>query len=300
MLCPLHLHALTELKKQSIDDKRRLTAAIMDRLSHGLTLIAPPERVTLEVLRLVQSLALHKERILPPRDEVWTKPAFILGSPSFPRKGVSAQAHDWASRMAEGELWSMSLAQIEAHFPESSETVLGSQVKTINELNSRKRENRAQFTTYKQLYRNELVGLLDVFDEEIADVGLLMFAAAGGNMTTVTAEERRESARGWRNAVLIMSDQRGIEQAFPTAHVMTSMYARMDWDTMRQYRVNDSADFWHAASALPYCDAFMTERNLQGLLAQAHLPEVYGCEVVSSYDSLQRWLDGKSHAANDT
>jgi hypothetical protein len=57
----------------------------------------------------------------------------------------------------------------------------------------------------------------------------------------------------------------------------------MRWNKERQFKRNDWHDFGHAAVALTYCDAFLTERPLHELVTRPEpsLESVNGCRTAS-------------------
>jgi hypothetical protein len=62
-----------------------------------------------------------------------------------------------------------------------------------------------------------------------------------------------------------------ISDRLPTLRIAASLHAGVRWDSTRKFKCSDSADFRHAAAAVPYFDYFLTERSLNHLLSDGNL-----------------------------
>ena len=72
VVCPIELHVFIELLRQRLPEKRAATARLVDSLSHGITIVVPPERVFLEVLSFALAARAGPPFPAAPGDEVWT------------------------------------------------------------------------------------------------------------------------------------------------------------------------------------------------------------------------------------
>jgi hypothetical protein len=72
--------------------------------------------------------------------------------------------------------------------------------------------------------------------------------------------------------------------AFGSLYVPAMLHASVRSEAKRKLKPNDIFDFRHAAAALPYCRAFLTDRPLKTLITSGHvrLDTLFGCEVVAS------------------
>ena len=79
---------------------------------------------------------------------------------------------------------------------------------------------------------------------------------------------------------------------FPQYHIMGVIHATIRW-MRRRYQVNDPMDHQHATTALPYCNAFFTERDLRDTLTRGpfHLDRAYGCHVISDPNEAVAYLE---------
>src|SRR5262245_30206809 len=80
---------------------------------------------------------------------------------------------------------------------------------------------------------------------------------------------------------------RSLGHLLPGLSIMTELYAlyETDRDAKKPLSSNDWFDSSHAAAALPYCDVFLTEKNLAHMLRQMLKADVqYGCQVIGSLE----------------
>lgn len=78
----------------------------------------------------------------------------------------------------------------------------------------------------------------------------------------------------------------------PTLHISALCYSAIRWDKKRNLSANDIYDFQHAAAAIGYCDAFLTEKPLMTLLAQRNLKikADFRCAVISDIEEATQWI----------
>jgi len=84
-----------------------------------------------------------------------------------------------------------------------------------------------------------------------------------------------------------------IKAHFPQYHIMGVVHATIRW-MRRRHQLNDLMDHQHATAALPYCNAFFTERDMRDILTRGpfHLDRVYGCRVISDPNEAVKYLEG--------
>ena len=108
LLCPSSALVFAELAEQRLPEKREATAGLMDRLSRGLVLASPPDRVFLEVLRFVQSAVAGAPFPHAPLGEVWTCPSFAFGHTDTQALPESIPGSDAVNSLVVQDLWDRS------------------------------------------------------------------------------------------------------------------------------------------------------------------------------------------------
>ncbi len=137
--------------------------------------------------------------------------------------------------------------------------------------------------SYQQTYRDEIVGAVDVYSDLAADV----IAERAG----VTPAERGSPSwidcqRMCRNLLIAAFEKPGTKEALRTIHALASLHAGLRWNKMTNFKENHFYDFEHAAAALAYCDAFLTEGFLTSLANARHtgLCDINRCRVTTDID----------------
>jgi hypothetical protein len=80
--------------------------------------------------------------------------------------------------------------------------------------------------------------------------------------------------------------------AFPSMYIWAGLHTRGKVDSS-SYTMNDIYDFDHACAAVPYCEAFLTERRLSTWLRQRPIAvnTHFDCEVIGDDKSAIKYLE---------
>ena len=292
--CPIESHVFLELYKQRLPEKRQATALLIDDLSRGVVILAPEERAFLETLRFVQYLTNAEPMITAPRDEVWTKAAYLLGHVTPHDPSLPPDVAKWVEDQFHGDLWNRGFSDILSELPDPPDPDMSWTIGAAERLNRGKVDARTRFRSYEALYDSELDGVLEAYSTSLADVSHYLFARAGHDPSTVTENQKLASSNGLRRVLAKAFRKQNLAAALPTFHITATLYSRMQWDATRAYVPNDFADFGHATAAFPYFDAFATERPLADLSRQAGLPALYGTVMLTTMAQLIDWLKASS------
>jgi hypothetical protein len=101
------------------------------------------------------------------------------------------------------------------------------------------------------------------------------------NGETGVAEQARD------RLLALLVGRPNLKQDLPTVYIGSAIYAAID-HKHRQFDDGDLFDHDHAIAALPYCDAFFTEKKLGTLLTEmpAQLDKEYDCRVLWKSDQV--------------
>jgi hypothetical protein len=79
---------------------------------------------------------------------------------------------------------------------------------------------------------------------------------------------------------------------FPSFIVEAGLHDSVRNDLPRKYKTNDLSDFRHAKAALPYFDAFFTEKSLKNMVCASNLSldKKYSCEVLCKPVEVLKYL----------
>lgn len=293
VVCPVEFHVVEELHRQKIPEKRHATLTLIDELSRRTVLASPADRLFLEVLRLVQGLVAGVAPTAPPVDEMWTRPLFAAGhdfseleAPELPSAVVEqlrSEIHD--------QWWAMGFVELFA-LTGSPPIDPIAKIATAGMLNDAKANPANLFDSYDATYWSEVRGTLDAYLPQLEEIWRYLYQRSGGDPSTITPAELRESALQVRQLLYDGARKVGLRSTVPTLHTGVTLYSRMQWDRKRAYKGNDIFDFGHAEAALPYYNAFATDAGLASLIRQSGLMSDYACELLTSADQLLSWIAG--------
>lgn len=291
LVCPIELNTFAELNKQRLPDKIKATAAVIDRFSLGVVLVPPHERAFIEILRLLEAAPSGPPFPSAPKDEVWTKVAFLFGHGELVSDRLSPEMLAELNALLLRELWDMGFTQFLDQLDGTAPVSFEWAKTAADKANVGKADARVKFPSYRALYLSESQGILDLYASVISDVCLDLFDRAGGDISSVTQEQKDRAVQQTQNLLVSLLEKYDLARQLPSVHVQATLFASVQWDVGRRYKPNDFQDFGHAAAALGYCDGFATERSLAALLRQSKLTQHYDTTVLSTPAELLAWLE---------
>ncbi len=291
-ICPLSEGAFIELLKQHDLLTRQRTAALMDELSMGVTLIEPERRMATEIAHFIHDKIGHGP--LDPLDNlVWCKVAFVLGVLHPVIEGI---AHDLTLALQKGvldEMWDMSLGQmVETLDPLPVPSFLDFDAIAAR-LNTDIAAHASELRSFAQAYKAEVRGIVDLIGHIAGEV----VHTIGRRQGVIAADEPLAldpfALKQWKNLLALALKKDKAQHDMRSLHLQASLHASHRWNKGRKLDGNDLLDFAHATAALAYCDAFFTERPLCTMIQQNHigLVSLYGRTVCTSLAEAVRFVD---------
>ena len=118
-------------------------------------------------------------------------------------------------------------------------------------------------------------GLIDLPDDASADE----FCVVGKNTC---------------NSIFDKLEDNTDREFLPSYHIPAAIAASVWRDKKRKIKPTDWLDFQHAGTAIPYCDAFFTEKSLAHLSMQSdmRLDHEYSCLILSELEVAAEYLIG--------
>lgn len=294
-ICPFSEEVLLEIKKQSDPKTLEESINVIDQLSKGVCFVSIDERVKHEIKNLLSLSPDQTLESLSMPAEIWTKSGYVLGfvgtekflGDSSPPEEIRKSMIDYA--------WDINLSKVlKQGGPEEFLDGL-MPIDVSDELNSGKSDHAHENTSYEQMYRSELGGIVDVYSEHIRSVWKSYCTETGRPPN----KEMLDSGQSMVQKVLFNGTKhKKLMTVVPTIHILASIHASTRWDKSRKYGANDWSDFNHAIYALPYCDYFFTEKSLRALLVSKKLEfdKLYECEIFRrSSDALCALKKGKTN-----
>jgi len=281
VICPLSPHIFLELMNIGDKEKRLSMAQVMDELSQQVCFISPLDIAGQELLSFVRYFQAKDkgDPIFNPVKYVFTKVPFVLGEFSLTLDGISdeqlndmrVQFFDHLSKFTLVEM----LKTIKDNFPQRKSENL------IAQLNKGKDDNQ-DWKSFHEVFMQEIIGLLEVVKDDIAKLWIYLYANDKG--CSITSEEiyESESVKLLSSLIYQAFDQKKINRELPFFHINASLYAFIRYNKGQRFKENDLIDFSHTAWALPYCDAFFTEKRLHDWICNnmLEMDKIYGTRVL--------------------
>ena len=156
----------------------------------------------------------------------------------------------------------------------------------IDAFNESKEKYKHENRTFDEMFLSELGGMLDVFRDDFNGVMADCYFEETCRQPT-EAEEQDTDTNAWCKFIYNAFKLKKITTELPLLKIYPTLHAVMRWNKERKYKDgNDTMDVMHAATALPYCDYFFTEKELHTMITQQGLDKSFGCIVESAPDKI--------------
>jgi hypothetical protein len=287
--CPVSYPVFAEVLKQNTSTRRR-TACVVDRLCGGVCIVDKSSRVRVQLSHFVWTKLLGDQTLKPSIQYIWAPTSHFLGM-------GHAEMQNWPSEvnLKQQKLW----LQFTQYLKFSDVFEL------MKELPPAERDNwrhtllqnfmsdrtREQLRSLNATYKIEVGASTDIIAKDIADFAIDLFDK--GIRSPLGPEASHTDLAASLASIITTGLTMGrITTDFPQYHIMGVIHATIRW-MRRRYQVNDPMDHQHATAALPYCNAFFTERDLRDTLTRGpfHLDRAYGCHVISDPNEAVAYLE---------
>lgn len=283
LFCPISESTFAELFKQRDERTRRATAALIDELSGGVTLIPFYDRMTLEVEHFIRTQS-GKPSVMPPQSLVWSRISYVLGF-LHPSETPFDPATELALQKAFFDhLWPFSLTEMVDRIGEKMPPDNDQFGKLADNLNAGNVEHADEIHSFEQTYAAELRGAIDLLAPQAAEFVLDVAVGRAGDALPREGPAWDAYLYEWKSYLFSSLKSDEAKDALRTLHINTCLHASVRWNKAHKLEANDFYDFHHAAAALGYCDVFLTERPLKAMVTARHvaLDTRYGCRIAAS------------------
>lgn len=283
-LCVSQIYSLLEVGKQE-GQSLRTTAELLDELTEGVAIASTDDLLRWECAQFVAATVQRDvtQGLCP-----WTKVGQIHKNdlPTLPGP-ATAEGGEAVLKSSIDSLWNLSFEDAFERLDWDTKNKLGFQIddETLARVEKRKAEQLAKGYARDQVRANE-------FEQQVGDhvmpvaTDLLRAWHIARGFPEGMAALLRDLHTVERTAVQQFK-ARSLGRLLPGLSIMTELYAlyETDRDAKKPLSSNDWFDSSHAAAALPYCDVFLTEKNLAHKLRQMLNADVqYGCQVIGSLE----------------
>ncbi|BHH83766.1 hypothetical protein [Desulforhopalus sp. 52FAK] len=291
VICPISDAIYYELLLQTDHLTLRKTVEIMDELSQGVTILSTDERVRFEILYFLRSFYDGQDSILQPDEMIWSKVAYSYGL-THPTNTFFNEAEELVIQKSFfDQMWSMTLNDLIEIMGMENIRKWPRHKDLSGKLTREKVQYAHENNSFKQVYLSELAGVLDVYKSTIVEGFIYFYREKTGSTETITDHEKKESQK-FVNAIYNLFKLNKLGVFFPSFIVEAGLYASVRHDIRRTFKKNDLPDFSHAKAAIPYFNAFFTERSLKDLICRNNvaLDLKYSCKVFSKPKEAKEYL----------
>lgn len=156
----------------------------------------------------------------------------------------------------------------------------------VDFLNEAKEKYKDENKSFKQLFLSELGGYIDCFKDTLSKSIEQLYIWEHGKEIT-EAEKTAIDQDVLKNLIYNLFKFNKVTTEFPTICILPELSASVRWNKTRKYvDGNDTIDFLHATSSLPYFDFFFTEKELKTIICQRELNIKYNCIVESDTNKI--------------
>jgi hypothetical protein len=281
-ICPVAYPVLVETFKQSDPASRAATAAVIDRLARCVAMQPSHELIGCELHHFILKNSKGIDAVHPLAQLAWTYPAWIVGQgvPHFPK--LDEAANNALQKCAFDLLAVLPFSALVKAGRGGSFSADFDTDDHYQKLNAGAQAHQHEVTSFDAVFLSEVAGVLDIYDELIPSLWIrLLEKETGKKAEPPTPSEAAESVRLTRNLVHNAYRLKKLKTDLPFVHILAGLHAAVRY-RRQPYKSGDHWDFLHAHQALPYCNAFFTEKGLGNLLCVRPLEydRAYGCRVL--------------------
>ncbi|MFT3685220.1 MAG: hypothetical protein QM783_09895 [Phycisphaerales bacterium] len=292
IVCPASYPILMETLKQGRVEKCRETAAVIDTLCCNIALRPYEELIRLEIWHTLAELS-GGPFPAKPIDAGWTYPFHVVGESEAAPDWVTENERIILEKVAFDVAKGVPLSSIVNSWTNAGEDPIEDGEDVGRVLNEGAQAHREEVTSFEAAFSSEVAGTLDAIEPDIEEATRMFFRTKPEVALPVPgSEDEAEGFRLVRNLIGNLLRMGHLSTALPFIHVHATLHAAIRYRN-QPYKSTDQWDHLHAHSALGYCDAFFTEKNLCALLkaGPVHLDKAYNCRVIADPDEVIAYLE---------
>lgn len=288
--CPISYPVFAEVLKQD-DISRQRTACVIDRLCGRICIVDQFSRIRAQLSHFVWTGLMGNRMLKPAERYVWAPVSHIMGM-------GHAEIRDWPAEMnlKQQKLWLQFTQYLK--FSDMFEQMQGAPPAESDNWRHTLVQNfmsdwtRDKLRSLQATYKIEVGSSTDLIANDIGDFAADLFKK--GIRSPLGPEESPTELAASLASIITTGLKMGrITKEFPQYHIMGIVHATIRW-MRRRHQANDLMDHQHATAALPYCNAFFTERDMRDTLTRRPfcLDQVYDCQFISDPNEALKYLEG--------
>ena len=282
-ICPTSHPVLNETFKQGDRERRTATARVIDELCGNVAMEPFHVLMQLELLHFIRVTMQGSDCVHGAEEMAWTWPSWVVGlmrPDSVPLDQATSEAIARAFFDTTTHLPFSSL--VESIGDDGPPTLSYDTEESQRARTEETRRHRHEFRTFEDAFLIEVGGVLEAMADHLDEAMVYLYECSAGKSPT-PGEVRAYRASRPDLAGIIYSAFKcnKVGRSLPGIGIPAGIHAAIRYRG-QPHRKGDLDDHLHARTALPYCDLFLTERNLGNLLTQPLLQydTLYQCRVL--------------------
>lgn len=285
VIFPIEAGILMETLKQADPISFAKTIEVMDMLSDGIAIVPYDERQFIECYMFFDNPDKFNDNEFINKYPVFTRSTMINGS-KIPI--IKEYGRDWniiAQKSFIDYLWGMQLGEM---YKIAEFNIDGSAAKTVprfddlaDSVNKFNEKYNDVFSSWEELIDIELQGTIDV-GKKYLEYGIAYLVYKKTGMWPSYQEFNTvDKTMGPQNLIYGLFKRGELSTQFPFIQVSANMFASIRWNKSGKMTGNDQYDIVHSTCALPYCDAFFTDKKTVFHLTNGNvnLHKRYNCYI---------------------
>lgn len=282
-LCPISFLTLHETCKQEDVLSRNITAQVIDELSQRVAFQFMYELTYTELLHWSRTIT-EGTQLVPLDKMAWTYTGLLMGELQIKSKTgeIPREKADVMNKALFDTLAEMSFCSLMDIDPRSYNR---DDSAFLRESTEQCKLHRHEFNTFHQAFLIEVEGILRFHAGSLRKVARDLCIRKGHEFPT--EDELSEVGSTIAEIIRYYFDKGKITTELPGISIGAGINAAKRYRS-QPFKKGDTDDMEHARHALPYCDMFLTEKNLGNLLTGSLLEydKLYKCMVLWDDDEI--------------
>ncbi len=262
IVCPITDSVFFEIERQGETDRRLHSIQTINRLSKGIVIKNAVDRLHSEVIHFLSAITERSEPPAQPCRSVWVRPFCFLGTPQIVGGWSESEqlainkaliSYMWSRSVEDllGENWIVADEEDDERFRDSA--------RKITEYSARQ---QLQMRSFPQVLAAEVGGFVDSHRPDIFEA-FQSFIRRHSSDTVDTGASSVPEEEMCANIIYNAIKKKKTGVGLPLIRIVAGLRANIRWKRNRPFKFQDFFDIYHATAALPYCDIFLTERELE-------------------------------------
>lgn len=261
---------VAEIAKQQLGSRYR-NIQLIDKFSDGFAIVNDAERRKIEFKHWLQKkIGIEKHEL---KELIWSTVPFSRLGYLLPKVSDNSTLQEHLNHLALDYIGDASLLEIEMGY---------SPVFTFqpdaNILNNAIKEHAHEHTSLRELVLAEVLGILKEYKALFADI-TIDEPQIEQNLVSYLKQKGKSKEDHYMEAVFSHFYVNHMSNELPAFHIFPTLFAYIRFRDIKYQGGNDTIDFLHASSALPYCDYFFTDKKLYHRIDELKFDKLYNCTV---------------------